>query len=324
MLFMPKRNTKVPLQAAALLADRLRLRQLKLLIAIGEQGTLRRSAVVLNVTQPTATKMLAECEAILGVALYERRPRGLYATPAGREMLAFATRVMAEFRRALASLQALENGGGGELIVGAILGATPDVIARAVLDMKEQKPRLTIKLSGESSDQVLAMLEDRTVDVAVGRFSNATQHNFFRYEPLGDEALCIVARAGHPLAGERRLRLKDLAAQRWVMQFIETPARQILEMEFGKAGMSTPADMIEANSIFTIIQLLERSDAVAMLSEPLVRDYLASNLLCRLPVRIGARLSNFGLLTRRGETLTGASAEFAERLRDLSRRGASS
>ncbi len=300
------------------LADRMRLRQLKLVMALGEDGTLGRAAATINVTQPTATKMLAEFEAILGVALYERRPRGLHATAPGREVVSFATKVMAEFNRMLAALDGLRSGG-GELVVGAILGATPDVIARAVIEMKQHRPQLTIKLRGESSDQVLAMLEARTVDVAVGRFSNTTQHNLFGYEPLGDEALCIVARTGHPLAKARRLRLKDLANERWVMQSIATPARQILEIEFGRAGIATPADIIEANSILTIIQLLERCDAVAMLSEPLVRDHVSSGLLCRLPVGIGARLSDFGLLTRRGEVLTGASAEFADRLRTISR-----
>ncbi len=300
-------------------ADRLKLRQLRLLVSLGEQGTLGRAAAAVNVTQPTATKMLAECEAALGLPLYERSPRGLQSTPAGREVLTFARRVMSEFVRTSAALDALRRGGAGVLTVGAILGATPDVIARAVIDMKQRHPELTIRLRGESSDQVLGMLEDRVVDVAVGRFSDSTQHNRFHYEPLGDEALCIVARAGHPLARERHLDLRALQDQRWVMQFVEAPARQILEDEFGKAGAPTPADIIETHSIFTIIQLLERSDAVAMLSEPLVRDHLAANLLCRLPVTIGARLSDFGLLTRRNEVLTGTSAAFAERLRALSR-----
>lgn len=317
---MPSWNTRGTSAGAASLADRLRLRQLRLLIALGEQGTLRRAAAAMNVTQPTATKMLAECEAIFGAALYERRPRGLHATPAGREVLGLATRVMAECGRSLTTLAGLERGG-GELVVGAILGATPDFIVQAVLDLKARWPELVVRLRGESSDQVLAMLEDRVVDVAVGRFSKPTQHNLFRYEPLGDEALCLVARAGHPLVRARRLRLRDLTEQRWVMQSIETPARQILEAEFGKTGAATPSDMIEANSILTIVQLLQRSDAVAMLSEPMVRDHLASGLLGRLPVAIGARLSNFGLLTRRGETLSGVAAHFAEHLRELARKG---
>lgn len=301
------------------MADRLRLRQLKLLIAIGEQGTLGRASVTLHMTQPTATKMLAECEAIVGSPLYERTPRGLCVTPPGREMLVFARRVMAEYDRVRTALDTHRGGGGGDLVVGAILGATPDLIVQAVLGMKQAEPNLTIKLRGETSDQVLGMLENRSVDLAVGRYSNATQHNLFHYEPLGDEALCIVARSGHPLARCRSLTLAELAGERWVMQSIETPARPLLEMEFGKAGMSTPSDMIEANSILTIIHLVQHSDAIAMLSEPLVRIHLDAGLLKRLPVRIQSRLGRFGLLTRRSEMLTGSAARFAERLRTASR-----
>ena len=303
-----------------LMADRLRLRQLKLLIAIGEQCTLGRASAALHVTQPTATKMLAECEAIVGAALYDRTPRGLCVTPSGREMLVFARRVMAEYERVRTALDTQRSGGGGDLVVGAILGATPDLIVQAVLGMKQAEPKLTIKLRGETSDQVLAMLENHSLDLAVGRYSNATQHNLFHYEPLGDEALCIVARAGHPLARRRSLALADLAGERWVMQSIETPSRPLLEMEFGKAGMSTPSGMIEANSILTIIHLVQHSDAIAMLSEPLVRIHLDAGLLERLPVRIQSRLGRFGLLTRRSEVLTGAAARFAERLRAASSR----
>ena len=301
------------------MADRLRLRQLKLLIAIGEQGTLGRASAALHMTQPTATKMLAECEAIVGTSLYDRTPRGLCVTPSGREMMIFARRVMAEYDRVRTALETKRRGGGDDLVVGAILGATPDLIVQAVLGMKQAEPNLTIKLRGETSDQVLTMLENRSLDLAVGRYSNATQHNLFHYEPLGDEALCIVARAGHPLAKRRSLTLPDLVGERWVMQSIETPSRPLLEMEFGKAGMPTPADMIEANSILTIIHLVQHSDAIAMLSEPLVRIHLDAGLLKRLSVRIHARLGRFGLLTRRNEVLTGAAARFAERLRAASR-----
>jgi DNA-binding transcriptional LysR family regulator len=302
------------------LADRLRVKQLKLIVALGEQGTLRRAATAINVTQPTATKMLSELEGVLGMALYERGPRGLTANGYGREMVACAARVMSEFERLMGALEARRGGGVGELVVGAILGTTADVIARAVIEMKERQPLLDIHLRGETSDSVIALLERRIVDLAVGRFPASARDGLYAYEPLGEEALCIVGRQRHPLASARRLRLADLAEQRWVMHSTSNPARQILDREFGKAGVAPPRDIIEANSILTVLKILEYSDAVAMLSEPLVRDQVRVGLLRRLPVRIDARLSGFGLLTRRGEALKGASADFAERLRAVAKR----
>lgn len=300
------------------LAYQLRFKQLQLVAAMGEQRSLGQAAAAINVTQPTATKMLAELEALAGFEIYERRPRGMQITVMGREILTFAIRVLSEFNRMQLAVEARRSGGLGDLIVGTILGA-PDMIAQAVTEMKEEQPLLTIKLRGESSDHVLEMLEARAIDIAVGRFNNISQHNLYHYEVLGDEALCLVTRAGHAVARKRRLRLPDLADQRWIMQSIATPVRQILEYEFGKAGMATPSDIIEVNSILTIIQLLERCDAVAMLSEPAVRDHLTAGYLQKLPLKIESRMSGFGILTRRGERLTGTAARFAERLRTISR-----
>jgi DNA-binding transcriptional LysR family regulator len=302
----------------ASLGYQLRFKQLQLIAALGEERSLGQAATVINVSQPTATKMLAEFEALVKFRIYERRPRGLQITALGREVLTFAQRVLSEFDRMQAALEARQSGGVGDLTIGAILGA-PDLIARAVTEMKQEQPLLTIRLQGESSDHVLQMLEARSIDIAVGRFNNITQHNLYHYEPLGDEALCIVARSGHAVAKRRKLRLIDLAGERWIMQSIATPARQILEYEFGKAGMATPSDIIEVNSILTIIQLLERSDAVAMLSEPAVRDHVTAGLLRQLPITIESRMSGFGILMRRGEQLAGPAARFADRLRAISR-----
>jgi DNA-binding transcriptional LysR family regulator len=310
--------TRNPLPGPAI-ADRLRLKQIRLVLAIGEQSSLMQAACIIHVTQPTATKMLAELEQLLGVQLYERVPRGLRITEVGREVLTFARRVIVEYDRMLLSLAARAAGRTGEVIIGAILGAMPDAVAAAVLEMKRRDPLLTIKLHGETSDHVLELLESRVADVAVGRFSAPLQHNAFDYEPLGDEALCIVARAGHPMADLGPRGIGSLADEMWILQPMSTPSRQALEGEFGKLGLSSPKDSVEANSILTIIQLLERSNAVALLSEPLVRDHLAVGLLTRLPVTINTSLAGFGLLTRKGEELAGYALSFVEIIRDITR-----
>lgn len=302
------------------LEGRLRLRQLRLVVAIGEQGTLRRAAANINITQPTATKMLAEIEEIVGARMYERGPRGLTANAMGRELLSFASRVLIEFERLGGALKARQNGSLGELVVGTILGTTADVVASAVVAMKEERPRLTIKLRGETSDNVLSLMEARRVDLAVGRFFETQRHAIFDYEHLGEEELSLVVRPEHPLARKRKLALAELANERWIMHAASNPARLVLDAEFGRAGIAEPPDVIETNSILTALQILERCNAVAMLSHSLVRDRIARGLLRRLPIAMEARMGGFGLLTRRGEPLSEPAANFAARIRVLARR----
>ena len=297
------------------LLSRLRFKQLALLAALSDHGNLHRAAEAVHVAQPSATKMIHDLESIFGVPLFERLPRGMQPTELGAEVVAFANRLIVDLERFAEDLDKKRQGGYGQLIVGAIMGAAPDVVAHAVAEMKRLRPRLVVKLLGETSDEVLSLLAQRRIDLAVGRYSNILQHNDLDYEGLGNEILCIVGRKGHPLSGARNLDLRSLTQAAWILQPLTSPARQIMEQEFGEAGMMTPTDVVECRSIFATLQLVQTSDAITVLPESVVRDHLGAQLLVRLPLAVGKNLPGFGIMTRRGEQLSSAGAEFVEILR---------
>jgi len=297
------------------LIGRLRFRHFALLVALGEHRNLHRASQVAHLAQPSATKLVHDLEQLFGVPLFERVPRGMQPTELGSEVLAFAKHMLVELERFAEDLESKSKGGYGELIIGAIMGAAPDVVARAVADMKRQRPLLAIRLMGETSDQIIEFLLDGRIDLAVGRFSDPLHHNLLDYEVLGNEVLCIVARSGHPLAHLRRLKLSVLEQTPWILQPLTSPARQIIEQEFGQAGMKTPPNIVECTSIFATLQLLEKTDAVAMLPESVVRDHLEAGLLVQLALTVGKSLPGFGILTKRGEPINATAQEFVQVLR---------
>jgi DNA-binding transcriptional LysR family regulator len=297
------------------LIGRLRFRHLALLVAIGEHRNLHRAAQAMHLAQPSATKLVHDLEQLFGVPLFERVPRGMHPTDLGTEVLAFAKRMLTELQRFSEDLDNKQKGGYGQLMIGAIMGAAPDVVARGVADMKKQRPLLAIRLMGETSDEIIGLLLEGKIDLAVGRFSNPLQHNDIDYEVLGNEVLYIVARTGHPLTRIRKLYLAMLEQTPWILQPLTSPARQILEQEFGQQGMKTPPNIVECTSIFATLQLLQKTDAVTMLPESVVRDHLLAGLLVRLPLIIGKSLPGFGILIKRGEPLSAAAVEFVQALR---------
>jgi DNA-binding transcriptional LysR family regulator len=256
-----------------------------------------------------------DLEQLFGFPLFERLPRGMHPTELGMEVLDFAKRILVDLQRFAEDLENKRRGGYGQLVIGAIMGAAPDVVARATAEIKERRPLLAIKLRGETSDEIVALLLERKVDLAVGRFSNPFQHNAIDYEGLGNEVLYIVARSDHPLKRTRHLQMRMLQDCAWILQPLTSPARQILEQEFGQADMKTPANLVECTSIFATLQLLQKSDAVSLLPESVVRDHLLAGLLVRLPIKVGKSLPGFGILTRRGEPLSSTAVEFIEALR---------
>ncbi|SAK92717.1 LysR family transcriptional regulator [Caballeronia fortuita] len=300
------------------LVNRLKFKHLALLVALDDARNLHQAADTINVAQPSASRMLADIEEAFGFLLFERNARGMQPTPLGTAALAYARRSLADLTRFADDLDAKRRGGHGQLTVGAIMGAAPDVLAMAVTELKSERPLLNVRILGETSDQVVQLLHRREVDLALGRLTTPLQHNDFDFEPLAREAMRLVVRAGHPLAGNSEVTLEMLVGWPWILQPITSPARGLFEEELARAGLTTPADIVECASIFATLQLLQNSEAVAMLPESVVRDYLRAQLLIELPIEIGKSLSGFGLLRRKFETLSEPAEYFIALLRKYS------
>jgi DNA-binding transcriptional LysR family regulator len=300
------------------LVNRLKFKHLALLVALDDTRNLHQAAETINVAQPSASRMLADIEEAFGFLLFERNARGMQPTPLGTAALAYARRSLADLTRFADDLDNKRRGGHGQLTVGAIMGAAPDVLAMAVAELKSERPLLNVRILGETSDQVVQLLHRREVDLALGRLTTPLQHNDFDFEPLSREAMRLVVRAKHPLAVKSELTLATLTSWPWILQPITSPARGLFEEELARAGLTTPADVVECASIFATLQLLQNSDAVAMLPESVVRDYLRAHLLAELPIEIGKSLSGFGLLRRKFETLSEPAEYFIALLRKYS------
>ena len=294
----------------ARLVNRLRLKHWALLAALADCTTLQQAALQVGVSQPSATKMLADLETAFQFTLFDRHPRGLRATALGAEVLAYAQRAQAGLAHFMEDLELKRHGGHGLLVVGAILGAGPDVVARAVAAIKRERPLLSIRLLGETSEQIGRALERRDIELAVGRFTTQQQYRFLDFTALSNEVVQLVVRRGHGLMRKRNPTLAELTGCPWIMQPQSNPTRQLLQAEFDQAGLAGPADVVECGSVFAMLQLLQTSDAVAALPESVVRDHVRAGLLRVLPVPLGAELRGFGILTRKGETLSEVARVF--------------
>ncbi|WP_110647245.1 LysR family transcriptional regulator [Salinicola peritrichatus] len=300
----------------AALINRLRYKHLSMISLLDRHRNLHQAAGALNMSQPAATRMLREIETTFECQLFERTPRGLTPTPLGEVLIGFADNALTRLDRFAEELHRHRSGDHGQLVVGAIMGAAPDLVADAVIAMKRDRPRLRLRLMGETSDQLVSLLAHNRIDLAIARFATAMEHNLFDFEPLGNETMMAVVRREHPLAGDRDLSLEPLLeAWPWILQPLATPARQLLEKELELHGLVSPRDVVECGSIFAALQLVQRSDAILVMSESVLRDYLAFDILTPLSVSIGQTLAPFGLLTRKNETLNEPARHFCEILR---------
>lgn len=295
---------------------RLRLRHFALIKALNEQRNMHRAAAVLNMTQSTASKLLKDIESIMGAELFHRETRGMAPTDIGVEVVRFAEEILNRIDRFSAEFETMVAGGHGMLVIGAIMGAAPDLVAKVVAEMKAERPLLTIRMLGETSDNILDMLETGEIDIAVGRFSATRQQALFNFEHLSEEPLAFVVRRDHPLSGTATPLLLDVLHDLpWILQPATTPTRQVLDKTFADAGLTTPKNHVESVSLFAILHLIQTSDAISLLPVSVVRDHLSAGLITRLRATVETTVPGFGILTRRDTMLTKVAEVFAHKLR---------
>ena len=180
------------------LRARLKPRQLLLLIALDDEGNINRAAQMLNITQPAASKLLKDLEDALGVALFDRLPRGMRATVYGESMVRHARMALSSLSQAHDEIEALKAGSHGQVSVGAITSPGLVLLPPAVALLKRELPSLQVSLQIETSDVLMERLSQGKLDMLVARLFERHDKTGLRYEPLTEEPVCAVARPGHP------------------------------------------------------------------------------------------------------------------------------
>jgi molybdenum-dependent DNA-binding transcriptional regulator ModE len=130
----------------ATLPFRLKFRQLVLLDALGASQSLRKAAAQTHLTQPAASRAMAELESAFGVQLFERSHSGMAPTVYGNALIQHARRVLFDVQQAHAEIQALRSGSQGVVRLGSLLPPATGLLPKAVGEIKKRLPHLRISL----------------------------------------------------------------------------------------------------------------------------------------------------------------------------------
>lgn len=295
------------------LLNRLRMRQIALMLAIEELQTLRAAAAQLGLSQPAATKMLHELEDALGQPLFERVGRQLQRNAAGDRVFDYFRAMRGSMEALNRELGELRQGSAGRLVVGSIMAASPGRLTRALLDLKQELPLLEMEVAVDTSDRLLVQLHEGVLEVVVGRMSAASAAECI-FRPIDDESLAFIVRNDHPLLALPRARFADLQRYGWVLQPPGSPMRALLEQEFREHCTPLPRGLIETGSILTTINLVRNSDMLGVIPQTVGALNDACGMLRIVPYTLRHKLESYGSLVRRDRPLSLPAQRFLELL----------
>ena len=285
------------------LRPRLKTRQMVLLLALDDARNMHEAAKATNMTQPGASKMLKDIEALLGVPLFERLPRGLRPTVYGETMIRHVRVALTNLAHGQDSVATLKAGLSGQVSIGAIISPAMTLVPRAIARAKAEAPRLCIGVEVSTSNDLVMRLKRDRLDFLIARVYEQEDEPDLLYEDLAEETVCVVGRKGHPLSLREDLSLRDLSIAGWVLSARGSILRNRFDMMFRRADLEMPANVVETNDMSVVESLLQQTDFLHVVPHDVARYYAQAGALAILPIEIPCRMESYGIIRLRDQLL---------------------
>jgi DNA-binding transcriptional LysR family regulator len=255
--------------------------RLQHLLAVVEHGGFRRAAETVHLSQPALTKSIQNLEESFGVPLLDRRPRAVVPTPFGEIVIKGARQILAELDRMKREVDLLKGFESGMLMVGCDPYVAKSVMAPALSNLVATYPNLRYEVEVQGWSILREKLLGRQIDLHVGAppeiYGDEVSVIEFPLPPLA-----YFCRAGHPLAGKKRVLPEEaLAFPRIGMEAPPAWTRMYAEV-YGFEPDSDEAlhfRFAKSNDWETLKMIVRRTDSISGGPRGVVEEELDAGVL---------------------------------------------
>ncbi len=287
------------------------------LSVIVEAGSFQGAADRLNLTQPALSRNMRTLEQRLGSDIFKRDGRRSVPNNLGQR-LARAGLSIREAEEHASSI-ALQSAMGkfGELRIGA----PPIVAGRFLTDSLSafirDNPNCNVILRTGLVHELRSMLARGQIDVMIGPQSIADVENALVFEPLINDHIGILCRAGHALDKRRKVVASDLESQTWLLHSRGSSLRQQTEAAMLAAGISNIQIAVETDSIRSALEIVSNTDLITTMPRATTSAYLESSLVF-LNFDSTHLHRTIGTIRRRDSLISQIETQFFEQVCSLS------
>jgi DNA-binding transcriptional LysR family regulator len=245
------------------------LRHLRYFVAVGEEQNYRRAAQRLRVAQPALSRQIQMLEEEIGFKLFERLPRGVKITDAGKLLLNDTRRIFQEVNEAALRTGRVARGQSGTLRIGFPESASwHGVVPDSFRQFREGQPNVELQLNPLSSLEQVEAIRSGRLDAGFVYNIPETDRELDQVE-VGLHGLVLAAPKGHPLTKLRKLRLRDMRGADfiWFLRRQSPAYYDRLMRECFRNGLKAPRIVQEAVDQATILSLVSCRLGVAFVSE---------------------------------------------------------
>ena len=294
------------------MSERLDLLTLRVVIAVAESGSISAGSDRLQLAVAAASARISAMEAALGVRIFERSPRGVELTPAGRMLVQRGRELLDGADQLATDLRDWSLGVAGHVRMLANASALLEVLPQRLDAFMRAHPRIHVEIEERFSPEVLDALLEGRADLGV--VDVATHSRSLEFLPLFRDQLALVVPAGHALANATEVRLSQLLAENFiVLAGANAVTTRLLN---AAAAMREPIKVrMQMRSFDAASRMVAAGLGVAVLPLEAIAPQLAHLPVKAVPVAEDWARRTHYLALRAGEEAPAAARTLAEALR---------
>jgi DNA-binding transcriptional LysR family regulator len=249
-----------------------------------------------------------QLEEHLGVALFEQLGKRIHLTEAGREVLAYARTVTQQLDELESVLNRIKGLSGGRLRIS--VATTANYFIPTLLGTFSRRyPEVTVSLDVTNREALLQQLSENTVDLVI--MGQPPSGLDVEAEAFMENPLIIVAPPGHPLAHQKKIPLKRLQEEVFLVREPGSGTRSAMERFFAEREIHLKTGM-EVGSNEAIKQSVQAGLGLGLLSRATIEQELELKRLVVLDVAEFPIMRHWYLVHRRGKRLSAVAEVFKD------------
>jgi len=297
--------------------SRIKLRDLHILLAVVEWGSMAQAAKRLAVSQPVISKAIADLEHSIGERLLDRMPHGVVPTLYGRALLSRGIAVFEELRQGVQDIRFLADPTTGEIRMGSTDSVAGGAVAAVIDHLSRRHSRLTYYVQTADAPTLLYHdLRERKVEFLFGRMVTPVEAEFDA-EVLFFERLRIVAGHRSPWSRRRKIAITDLADELWTFP---PPGTYVGSLEALKAsGLDNPNLTASTFSIHLFSSLIATGRFLGVCPSSMLRFGAIGRTMKVLPIDLTASPRPVGIVRLKDRALSPMAELFINAARALTK-----
>lgn len=221
-------------------------RRLQVFHTVARLLSFTKAADTLHMTQPAVTFQVRQLEESFNTRLFDRTHNRISLTEAGKNVFVYTEKILGLYAEMDKSVREMTGEIGGVLLLGASTTIAEYMLPTILGSFREKYPSLTVRLTVENSEAVVAQIENNEIDLGV--VEGPVNNKKLQVDICKHDELILIAAPGHPLADRKTISIKEVLNHPYILREEGSGTREVISEELASAGL-------EVNDLDVIMEL---------------------------------------------------------------------